>query len=259
MDEKITLLLVEDDPLACGKMAAALTSAANNFAIVGVTNSSTRAMQCIREFSPDVVVLGIRAGERSDGLNFLNELKGADLPLPYILVIADSRDENAYRLARQSGADFIMNSDAEDFSAQSVAEFLKVARAVICARRSADAKEEHASAEEIEEKRIQRRISSELDKLGISSKCIGYRYLIEAIGIIMDQPVQHVCRMIGMQHGKTENSVERAMQNAINRAWTSTDSEELAANYTARIKSSKGIPTITEFIYHYAHKLNNEF
>lgn len=56
MDEKITLLLVEDDPLACGKMAAALTSAANNFAIVGVTNSSTRAMQCIREFSPDVVV-----------------------------------------------------------------------------------------------------------------------------------------------------------------------------------------------------------
>ena len=210
MDEKITLLLVEDDPLACGKMAAALTSAANNFAIVGVTNSSTRAMQCIREFSPDVVVLGIRAGERSDGLNFLNELKGADLPLPYILVIADSRDENAYRLARQSGADFIMNSDAEDFSAQSVAEFLKVAQAVICARRSADAKEEHASAEEIEEKRIQRRISSELDKLGISSKCIGYRYLIEAIGIIMDQPVQHVCRMIGMQHGKTENSVERA-------------------------------------------------
>ena len=37
MDEKISLLLVEDDPLACGKMAAALTSAANNFAIVGVT------------------------------------------------------------------------------------------------------------------------------------------------------------------------------------------------------------------------------
>ena len=49
------------------------------------------------------------------------------------------------------------------------------------------------------------------------------------------------------------------MQNAINRAWKNVDPEDLLANYTARIKSSKGIPTITEFIFYYAQKLNNEF
>ena len=109
------------------------------------------------------------------------------------------------------------------------------------------------------ERRIQRRISNELDKLGISSKSIGYRYLIDAIAIIMKQPVQHVCNVVSKKYGKTGNSVERAMQNAINRAWASTDEEELKANYTAKIKSSKGIPTITEFIFYYAKKLNNEF
>ena len=79
------------------------------------------------------------------------------------------------------------------------------------------------------------------------------------VGVIMEKPVQHVCSVIGKRHGKTENSVERAMQNAINRTWAGADKDELLAHYTAKIKSRKGVPTITEFIYFYAQKLNNEF
>ena len=49
------------------------------------------------------------------------------------------------------------------------------------------------------------------------------------------------------------------MQNAINRTWAGADKDELLSHYTAKIKSRKGVPTITEFIYFYAQKLNNEF
>ena len=45
------------------------------------------------------------------------------------------------------------------------------------------------------------------------------------------------------------------MQNAINRAWRTNDPEELLANYTARIRSDKGVSTMMEFIYYYAGKI----
>ena len=52
---------------------------------------------------------------------------------------------------------------------------------------------------------------------------------------------------------------ERAMQNAIHRAWKKADIEDLLKHYTAKVNSEKGCPTITEFICYYANKLKYEF
>ena len=49
------------------------------------------------------------------------------------------------------------------------------------------------------------------------------------------------------------------MQNAIAKAWRTTPIDDLLKYYTAKISSDKGIPTITEFIYHYANKLKIEY
>ena len=95
--------------------------------------------------------------------------------------------------------------------------------------------------------------------MGISPKSVGYKYLIDAIAITIQEPVQHICNVVGNKYGKSENSVERAMQNAINRAWKTSDINELLANYTAKIRSEKGAPTLTEFIYYYAQKIGNDF
>ena len=54
---------------------------------------------------------------------------------------------------------------------------------------------------------------------------------------------------------KSDASVERAMQNAINRAWRVSDIEELLTHYTAKIHSEKGVPTTLEFVYYYANKV----
>ena len=47
------------------------------------------------------------------------------------------------------------------------------------------------------------------------------------------------------------------MQNAINRTWTTSDLETLTQAYTGKISSSKGSPTVTEFIFYYANKIKN--
>lgn len=67
------------------------------------------------------------------------------------------------------------------------------------------------------------------------------------------------CDYVARKWGKAESSVERAMQNAINRAWNMADTKELLANYTAIIKSDRGVPTLTEFIYYYAMKIRPDF
>ena len=102
-----------------------------------------------------------------------------------------------------------------------------------------------------------RLISLELDNVGISPKVIGYKYLSEAILLILQGQPHNICETLAKQYKKTDSSVERAMQNAINKAWRTTDIDDLLKYYTARINSDKGVPTLTEFIHYYANKIKN--
>ena len=83
--------------------------------------------------------------------------------------------------------------------------------------------------------------------------------MIDAILIMMKQPTQNLCTQVAQLYGKSEPSIERAMQNAINRAWKMSSINDLLTHYTAKINSAKGSPTITEFICYYANKLRNEY
>ena len=108
--------------------------------------------------------------------------------------------------------------------------------------------------------RIYRRVIAELTHIGISQKAKGYQYLIDAILLLIDAPQQQrLSSVIGSKYGKTEASVERAMQNAINRAWKTTDIDDLLRYYEARINSERGVPTSTEFIYYYANKIRASY
>ena len=87
---------------------------------------------------------------------------------------------------------------------------------------------------------------------------MGYQYLADAIAIIYEQPTSNVSQILSKKHGKSPASIERAMQNAINRTWSTTDVDDLLKYYTARINPSRAVPTTMEFIYYYVMKLQNE-
>lgn len=69
----------------------------------------------------------------------------------------------------------------------------------------------------------------------------------------------NICRALAEKYKKNDFSIERAMQNAINKAWRTSDIDDLLTNYTAHINTEKGVPTLTEFIYYYANKVKNNF
>jgi hypothetical protein len=191
----------------------------------------------------------------------LSELRLLDLEFcPYVLITTNNTSAITYEYARQLGADFIMAKHQSDYSSKNAVEFLKMMKDAILSKRKSKAPE-HLTTESPEQKkkRIIRKISLELDYVGISPKAVGYRYIVDAIAMIIHKPVNNLCAIIGAKYGKTDSSVERAMQNAVNKAWRTSDIDDLAEHYKAKISSDKGVPTITEFVYYYANKIKNEY
>lgn len=262
MEEKLEILLVEDDPEACRELTEQILDT-DDMLLIGVTNNAYKAIELIKDNLPDALILDLELHQGAgNGLYVLQELQALSLPKhPYILITTNNSSTTTYELARKLGADFIMSKHQEAYSTKSVLDFLRITRPVILhshKRINADSPSAQETVEQ-QNRRIRRRISTELNYVGINPKSVGYNYLIDAISIMMKQPTQNLCTVIAKDYGKTEASIERAMQNAINRAWKTSNINDLLCHYTARINSAKGSPTITEFICYYANKLRNEY
>lgn len=260
MVKELSIVLVEDDPDECKDLIDYIESL-GNISLLGVTNSSTEAIKYIKDYLPDVIILDLELQRGSgNGLNVLMGLRQLNLNTkPYVLVTTNNSSQITHESARQLGADFIMTKYQEDYSPKSIVDFLSIMESSILGRKRSIDNVPPSEPPELKNKRIMRRIIAELNQIGISPKAVGYQYLMDAILLIINQCKKNIYCEIGKKHKKTEASVERAMQNAINKAWKTTDIEDLLRYYTARINPEKGVPTITEFVYYYANILKNEY
>ena len=261
MKAPLTILLVEDDLVACRNIGKIIDDS-DDLSLVGITNNSDCALELVKDMLPDAIILDLELHIGSgNGLSVLQGMMQTELQKkPYILVTTNNSSAITYESARQMGADFIMSKHQTDYSEQNVIDFLRMMHQVIQKNQSSD-DISNVTTETPDQynKRITRRIMSELNLIGISPKVVAYQYLIDAIQIVMKDPTPNLCCIIGKKYGKTESSVGRAMQSAIDRAWKNSDLNDLLTNYTAHIHSSKGVPTTTEFVYYYANKIKNDY
>ena len=260
MDRPLNVLLIEDDQDTCQRFKNEIEER-EDISLIGITNNAYRALELTKQYHPDAIILDLELhhGE-GNGLEFLNDLRNFPLPFsPYILITTNNSSTTTYKFARKCGADFIMYKYQEGYSETKVIEFLCMMASIIHSNQKEHTPLQSETETPVQkEQRLRRIISRELDYVGISQKSVGYQYLIDGILLILDKPVPNISSIIAKKHQKTTASVERAMQNAINRAWNTTDIDELLLHYTASIHSSKGVPTITEFVYYYANKIKNE-
>lgn len=261
LKRELNIILVEDDTETCARFAE-YVDITSNICIVGVTNNSYRALELVSELYPDAIILDLELNlGKGNGLLFLQSLKNMDIPFkPFVLVTTNNTSSLTYDYARQYGADFIMSKHQDDYSEATAINFLVMMKDII----QNNIAKQHTFDFALEspvyhEKRMKKRISIELDKVGINPKMSGYQYLIDAILLVINGKTNNICVLVGQQYSKTSTSVERAIQNAINKAWGTTDIDDLTNNYTARISSEKGVPTTTEFIFYYAQKIKNGY
>lgn len=260
MRRKLNIIIIDGD-INASKYFGEYIDTTKELYLIAVTNNSYQALDLVEKYVPDAIVLDLELNQgKGNGLTFLMELNSLLLPFkPFILVTTNNSSTVAYDCARQYGADFIMSKNQEDYSEQNVLEFLKMMKDSIhnnIFRQHPN----HATIEPAarQERRIARIINTELNNIGISPKVIGYKYLTEAVQLVLNGQTKNLCGIIGQKYSKSDSSVERAMQNAINSAWRSSNVEEQLKYYTARIHSERGVPTMTEFVYYYAYKIKNE-
>ena len=264
MKRTLSVLLVDDDLTTCDRIKR-IAESYNDIQLIASVNNAEDAVNCVKEQKPDAMILDLELHHgKGSGFDVLKEIKTLGLCSPFILITTYNTSSTTYEIARRLGADFIMYKKQAEYSDETPINFLRMLsdEILFCERKPkkvVDNKQavytDHYHESEYSENEIDDLINDELIKIGINPKVLGFKYLKEAIRITVSNPTHNISANIGKKFDKSSGSVERAMQNAIERAWELTDLDVLAQNYTARINSSKGVPTILEFIYFYANKV----
>ncbi len=253
---KINLLIVEDDVNILQDYKNKIKDH-SKFYLVGTTNSSAEAVEMVKNYSPHAVILDLELHQGfGNGLSFLKEISELELKnKPFILVATNNISSVTHSIARKLGADFVITKNQKDFSCDMVLDFLdSIADSTIA--QSFSSQSAAKTAENISyDENIKEKISTELDLIGINQKLKGRQYLADAIELTCKERVPNLCNIIAQKYSKTDASVERAMQTAINHAWRNTDIESLERYYTGYINPQRGVPTVMEFICYYSSKI----
>lgn len=257
MERELSVLIIEDDLEACRRFeeCAEIMPAVS---VVACTNDSQKGVELVKEYMPDAVVLDLELNDgRGSGIDFLKLLKGAELSYkPFIIVTSNNSSQLTVEFVRSLEIDYYVSKHKADYSEKQVLEMLETMKDMIQNNRmTVDKDYDVNESAEKKEKRIRRMITMELDQIGISPKMIGYKYLADAIYLLIKDEERPLAVVIGETYKKSTGSVERAMQTAINKAWRVNDTEDLLKYYTARIDPRRGAPTVTEFVYYYANKV----
>ena len=258
MANKLIVLLIEDDLMACAEIERHFETL-DDMVLIQKTNDINKALAMVCSFLPNVILLDLELHQGSgNGLIFLNKLN--DLKInhsPYIIVTTQNMSEVTLEQARLLGADFILTKYEDCYSPAYIAETIRIMHGAILRKNTSISQMPDLSPAQTENL-IERRIQREMDLIGINPKNKGYYYLVDSIYNYMGNPNANLSRDLVDKYHKSEKSIERAMQNAIKRAWDTNDIEILLRYYTARIRPDKGFPTLMEFVCYYATKIKSD-
>ena len=259
MDIKLEILIVEDDPNDLSDLITELDANSEYFSLIGSTANSEKAYEMVVESHPDVIILDLELQKGyGDGMDLLKKIHDSYFTRPpFILIVTNNISTVTHDIARSMGADYVMTKCQEGYTAKLPIEFLKISRELILTRKSTGSGVIITATQQSEysEKRFRRLAFEDFNLVVINPKSSGYKYLADAIVFLAQDKNDHIYKLVAKKNGKADTTVARAMQNAINRAWNTTPPEILQKYYKATIKSDRGVPTITEFIYYYSHKI----
>lgn len=249
MNKTLTIMIIEDDEQACFNFKN-IISKHHNLKLVFTTNDSKHALDKVKIFIPDVIILDLELHcGCGSGIEFLSKLSIS--PKPFIIVTTNNSSQLTYKFAHENGCDFLFHKNECDYSEEKVISFVLTMKNLIL-RYTKDNSSTNPSTEDDDKYSY---IEEIFNKIGISPKLLGYKYLFDAIILVSEDSKDNLYSTIAKKYNKSNASVEHAMQNAINKAWNQTDTDILYKYYSARIDIKRGCPTVYEFVYYFATKL----
>ena len=224
------LMLIEDEKKEQDKFKK-LAEKMNDVTFVKITNSTEEGIKCLKENDIDGVILDLELNSGiGNGFEFLEKLKITKLSkIPKIVVTTNVYSDSVYDYLHQNKVDFIFYKKQENYNVENVINTLLLLNNYTNTA-STDIKEiEEEKAKQ--EKLIAEKVNYELDLIGIASHLQGRKYLFDAITYLLSEEGENsqvsINQYLLSKHKRPTSTINRAMQNAIVRAWRVTAIEDL--------------------------------
>ena len=245
MNEKIRVLIADDDTEFCAALSAAMEQT-DDMELVGIAEDGEKALAAVSELHPDVLILELMLPVL-DGVTVLSRLRERDEAHPAIFVFSAFTNPQLAEECTALGVDIFLRKP-----------LLPVA---VCERvrlwRSSRLRELHAE----ESVALEIRVTEVIHQVGVPAHIKGYQYLREAIMMAVEdiEAVGAITKVlypsIARKFKTTPSRVERAIRHAIEVAWDRGDIETLQNYFGYTVSGVKGKPTNSEFISMIADRL----
>jgi DNA-binding NarL/FixJ family response regulator len=263
MDKKnpMPLLLIEDDVAECINFKTCVANR-SDVVFVKMTSSGPDGIKYVKTHLPEGIILDLELHKGTgSGLQFLADIKKIELSMkPLIVITTNSPSSVVYNHVHDMGADLVFYKRQTDYSHEMVINTLLALRKSLYEVGSNGLSDDLHTIESPEEQRerIAKRIDIEMDLIGISVRYRGHTFIKDAVLLLLSKEKgssEAVLYQVAEKNRTSYNNVLRAIQTAINKAWSISSIEDLQKHYTARININTGVPSSTEFVYYYCDKI----
>lgn len=238
MENKITIGIAEDNDIVAETLGGIIRSE-EGFELIGITYSGQDAISLIREKNPDVMLLDV-VMPAGGGLDVLSNFQGDTTIKTKFIMVSAIGDEKITRDAFAMGATYYI---MKPFEAANVIRRIKNVM-------------KDPEAEEVKEKiqELDRIITGCLVTLGVPAQLNGYKYLREAIRMVVENPTvvsavtKKIYPVIADMYHVSAPSVERAIRHAVEVSWNRGNIQEMDRLFGYTINYEKGKPTNSEYI-----------
>jgi len=258
--KSIDVLIADDNEELC-QLVGEYIKQQNDFELTGTVHDGRSLLEKLEKQEPDVVLLDI-VMPRLDGIGVLERLADGNYHQPKILVLTAFGQEQVTRKAFELGADYfilkpfdlnILGKRIKELAEKPSGSMSHKAQSSSFGQIEGDRLDSASLSVENEIDPMQE-ITSIIQAVGVPANIKGYRYLRNAIKIVVDDVeimeavTKELYPAVAEQFNTTPTRVERAIRHAIEVAWNRGNTEVMANYFGYTVDSNRGKPTNSEFI-----------
>jgi two-component system response regulator (stage 0 sporulation protein A) len=228
----------------------------------GVAHNGTEVLDAISSELPDIIILDIIM-PHLDGIGVLEKLNRTVLPRrPKIIMLTAFGQENITQKVLEMGADYyVLKPFSLDVLGTRIRQLAGVSPAPITAPILEHPVHGGVAYLPIRQNSLDSDVTNVIQEIGIPAHIKGYRYLREAITMVVKRVellgcvTKELYPAIARNNQTTSSRVERAIRHAIEVAWVRGNAQVLAGLFGHTVNRERGKPTNSEFIAMVADKL----
>ncbi len=249
MDQKLKILLSDDDQEFCAQCTAVLRTYGFETAIA--PKKGYQLVDQIKEYHPNVVLMNVFM-PNLDAIGVVKACQEETVsPMPMFMVMSSYDNPLLERELVSSGISYCF---LKPFTVEMLAERI----VQLSGRRSEPVS---ASPAAVAKPDLEMMVTEIIHQIGVPAHIKGYHYLRDSILLAVNDPsiINSVTKLlyptVAKQNATTSSRVERAIRHAIEVAWDRGDVDILNSYFGYTIHNTRGKPTNSEFIAMIADKL----